>query len=84
MFRWSLMGRGSETGIAPPSPAALGHCVTLAGSSEIHNLLTSFGVKNDGADRDRYFEIGAVPARAVAALAVTTAFRGMSRVKAKV
>lgn len=78
------MGRGGKTSIAPAAPATLSNDVTLAGNGEIHNLLTSFGVINDGADRDRYFEIGAVPARAVAALAVTTAFRGMFRVKAKV
>ena len=71
-----LVSGGGEAGISATAAATLGHDEALARCREIEQLLASFGVIDNCADRHRKLRRRAIAAGAIAAFAVPAALGG--------
>src|SRR5947209_4434375 len=84
MFGGSLMSRGGKSGVPASASPARCNREPLSCLREVAELLSGLRVITHGAYRDRQLDRLAVPARPIAALAMTPPLRRIFRVVSKV
>lgn len=74
MLSWCLVGGCGKPCITPSAPAAAGYREPLPGCGEVKQSLSSFGVVDNGSDRNRQFDGLAVATGPITPFAVASSF----------